>query len=299
MFMSIIFQTLILFMVFTYQVFPTSSERFSKSANFPMIQSIAYHDHEIKNLRTEITKNMILHSKNRKIQLKWRLYKIKQGDQFFQIMAKTMQNPDTISSINRLSSVWDLESGDIWWIPNMRGIAQYGVKKELAKKYRVKEENIIRISFGKASRKKFYFIMGITFKPEERSYFGLLIFKHPVEGVISSQYGIRRDPFSKKNQFHRGIDISCKMNSKVWAAANGTVIFTGYLPGYGKSIIIEHQNGYQSLYGHLNQITVRKKSFVAKRTLIAYSGNSGRSTGPHLHFEVRRKGKVRKPRLVH
>ena len=297
--MGIIFQVLLLFVGFSYQIGSTISDGLYKFGNFPMIQSIAYHDHEIKHLRNEITENMTLNSKKKKIRLKWRLYKIKKGDQFFQIMAKTMQNPDTISSINRLSSVWDLESGDVWWIPNMRGIAQYGIKKELAKKYRVTLENIIRIPFSKSSGKKFYFIMGITFRPEERSYFGLVIFERPVQGVVSSQYGMRKDPFSKKYRFHKGIDIACKINSKIWAAANGRVIFTGYLLGYGKSIIIEHQNGYQSLYGHLNRIIVQKKSLVAKKSLIAYSGNSGRSTGPHLHFEIRRKGKVQKPRLIH
>ena len=206
-----------------------------------------------------------------------------------------MQNPDTLSSINRLSSIWDLESGDIWWIPNMRGIAQYGNKKELASKYGVKIKNIIKIPFGN----KFYFIMGITFKPNERAYFGLAVFDRPVKGIISSQYGIRKDPFSKKFRFHKGIDIACKINSKVWAAADGKVIATGYFSGYGKSIIIEHQNGYQSIYGHLNKIIIRKGHQAKKRELIAYSGNSGRSTGPHLHFEIRRKGKARRPKLIH
>ena len=276
-----------------FSVFPRSQK--PASHRFVEIKRISYDDREIQKLRSELTQNMASFSKGQKIHIRWRRYRIKKNDRFFQIMAKTMQNQDTLSSINRLSSVWDVETGDLWWIPNMRGIAAYGSKKKLAKKYKVKADSIVNVPLVK----NFYFVLGKFFKPEERSYFGLTVFQRPVSGVISSKYGMRKDPFTQKSRFHRGIDIACRMNSQVFSAASGRIIFTGNLSGYGRTVIIEHQNGYQSLYGHLNKILVRKGAYVKKKSLIALSGNSGRSTGPHLHFEIRRKGRARKPRMVH
>ena len=257
---------------------------------FRTISKLSYRNHEIRLLRKEITHNLRTFKHGDAIQIKWRYYRIVKNDNFFKIMAKTMQNHDTLSSVNRLASLYDIIPGQRWLIPNMRGIAVYGSLRTIRKKYR-KIAKPIQVP----GKKNLWFLAGAEFNPEERKYFNLKIFIRPVAGKISSKYGRRRDPFTKKSIFHRGIDIACHNNSKVKASAGGKVIHREWLGGYGHTIIIQHQNGYQTLYGHLNSYKVKKGARVKQGQLIALSGSTGRSTGPHLHFEVRRKGRSTRP----
>ena len=108
---------------------------------------------------------------------------------------------------------------------------------------------------------------------------------------------VRVDPFTNKHKFHKGIDIACPIGSKVHASAKGKIIFTGVMGGYGNLVIIEHSNGYQTLYGHLKSIRVKVNQMVSQGDEIALSGNTGNVTGPHLHFEVKRKGKNILPKI--
>lgn len=87
--------------------------------------------------------------------------------------------------------------------------------------------------------------------------------------------------------YHDGVDIANKVGTPIWAAAAGTVILTGWYYGYGYTVIIQHPNGIQTLYGHLSAIYVKRGQWVAQGQLIGAMGSTGRSTGPHLHFEVR------------
>lgn len=109
----------------------------------------------------------------------------------------------------------------------------------------------------------------------------------PVEnGVITSGVGLRVDPFgSGKLVFHRGIDISVPVGTPVRATRKGQIVFAGPRSGYGSTVIIEHANGDRTLYGHNSIVRVQPGDFVESGTVIAFSGNTGRSTGPHVHFE--------------
>ena len=109
----------------------------------------------------------------------------------------------------------------------------------------------------------------------------------PVEnGVVTSGVGWRIDPFgSGKLVFHRGIDIAVPIGTPVRATRKGRVVFAGIRRGYGSAIIIEHANGDRILYGHNSILRVNPGDLVESGTLVAFSGNSGRSTGPHVHFE--------------
>ena len=109
----------------------------------------------------------------------------------------------------------------------------------------------------------------------------------PTKGWITSKFGIRKDPLSKKIQYHHGLDIANDYNTPIYASANGEVVFTGTLSGYGNSIKIDHGYGYNTFYGHLKTILVKVGDKVDRHQQIALMGNSGRSTGPHLHYEVR------------
>jgi len=104
---------------------------------------------------------------------------------------------------------------------------------------------------------------------------------------ISSYYGIRMHPILKKYKLHKGIDFVLPVDSEVYASAKGIVKKVNYSKGYGKSIEIDHGNGITTVYGHLNKIIVRIGDEVNIGQKIALSGNTGMSTGPHLHFEIR------------
>ena len=121
-------------------------------------------------------------------------------------------------------------------------------------------------------------------------------FGKPIKGKINSSFGYRNDPFSKKYAFHPGIDIDATMHQPVVATAEGVVIHSGWYKSYGKTIIIKHNNGYETLYGHLNTIKVNKDHKVKTGEVIGNAGSTGRSTGPHLHYEIIKNGKKVNPR---
>ncbi len=118
----------------------------------------------------------------------------------------------------------------------------------------------------------------------------------PVFGRITSKFGYRRDPFNGKIDFHRGVDIRAPYGTPVRSTASGKVIYAGWLGPYGKAVVIKHKYGYQTLYGHLSKIKVRAGQRVKEGQIIGYVGSTGRSTGPHLHYEIRRYGKLLNPK---
>ena len=112
----------------------------------------------------------------------------------------------------------------------------------------------------------------------------------PIEyNGITSKFGYRVHPTLHTKEFHRGSDMKAKMKTAVYATANGIVEWAGYhkRSGYGNLVILEHVYGFKTYYGHLNKVVVKSGQFVKKGQLIAYTGNSGMSSGPHLHYEIR------------
>ncbi len=112
---------------------------------------------------------------------------------------------------------------------------------------------------------------------------------------ISSDFGPRLDPFKKRAAFHSGLDFSASIGTPVYASLNGKISFAGRRGPYGLAVEIDHNNGFKTRYAHLNKILVRRGQQVRFQDIIGESGNSGRSTGPHLHYEVWYNGKVRNP----
>jgi len=113
----------------------------------------------------------------------------------------------------------------------------------------------------------------------------------PVEmGYYSSNYGYRLDPITGRSTFHTGVDLIAPHGTAVVAAAGGVVATVAYVPEYGNIVDVDHDNGLTSRYAHLSRSVVRVGDVVMKGQKIALVGNTGRTTGPHLHFEVREKG---------
>lgn len=109
----------------------------------------------------------------------------------------------------------------------------------------------------------------------------------PIMGPITSSFGEREDPFNGEGAFHAGVDISGTFGEAVRATADGTVEVASMASGYGREIVVNHGNGIETLYGHLSGFAVTAGQEVSRGQVIGYVGISGRSTGPHLHYEVR------------
>ena len=112
----------------------------------------------------------------------------------------------------------------------------------------------------------------------------------PVRAPISSAFGMRKDPFSHLAKFHKGLDLSAPEGMKVVPALAGTVVFAGYMNGYGNTVVVQHSGELQTRYGHLGSLAVRVGDTVDSQNILGTVGSTGRSTGAHLHFEVIRNG---------
>lgn len=121
--------------------------------------------------------------------------------------------------------------------------------------------------------------------------------KAPTKGWVSSPYGWRIHPVRKKRSFHAGIDLAAPKGTAIYNVAPGRVIYTGSRGGYGKLVIISHENGLSTRYAHCSQILVKNGQYVKEGQLIGKVGSTGVATGAHLHFEVRKNGKTQNPVL--
>lgn len=121
---------------------------------------------------------------------------------------------------------------------------------------------------------------------------------YPHHNNHASGFGYRTNPFqSGSSEFHSGVDIKGNTGDRVRSTANGRVIIAGWNHGYGKCVVVKHANNYKTIYGHLSEIKVKVGQNVKANDLLGYVGSTGRSTGPHLHYEVRKNDKPLNPSL--
>ena len=136
------------------------------------------------------------------------------------------------------------------------------------------------------------------------SYLSKILYKvaytpmgYPHFGEITSGFGVRENPFTGENtETHKGLDIKGATGNLVKSTASGKVLFAGRRGGYGNCIVIDHQNGFQTYYGHLSKILVKVGQDISVGEKIGKIGSTGRSTGPHLHYEIHKNGKPISPR---
>jgi murein DD-endopeptidase MepM/ murein hydrolase activator NlpD len=225
-------------------------------------------------------------------------YVVKEGDTLSAVAERFDLDLDTIASLNRQwgSGVHLVRVGERIRIPNQDGIylpldrpleklcAQKGVPEEV-----VLQANGLRRDEVRPGLQLFF--PGVQHQGLERSVVIGTAFLRPVVGWTSSAYGYRRDPFTESVHFHRGIDIAAAPGTAVRSALDGKVTAVSTDPVLGLYIVIRHQIGYSTVYGHLLQSFVRPGQTVARGQRIGLVGSSGKSTGPHLHFEVRRNGR--------
>lgn len=274
----------------------------------PVIDQLARNNDAIMRIRQDIRKSLYIIKSNRLVdelpELMIYKYTVKNNETFWDILSITNQDLDTIVSMNSLLSSSDVKKGAVLFIPNMRGILYEKSENEtyesIAQNYRISVQYILKVNrIQYNEHKQYIFIPCGTLSNLDRALFLGTAFVSPLTvGKLSSYFGIRNDPIDHVHKFHAGVDIACPINSPVYASRDGVVIFAGFKGGYGNLIIIKHSRDYYTLYGHLHTILVSKGCHVNTGQLIGKSGNTGRTTGPHLHFEIRKHTKPINPLLL-
>ncbi len=123
-------------------------------------------------------------------------------------------------------------------------------------------------------------------------------FRMPVQAPLSSGFGIRRDPITHEMQFHHGVDIAAPQGTRIHAAAAGSVVFSGYQNGYGNTVVVQHQDGFETRYAHMGTLLVNAGDSIQASQVLGTVGSTGRSTGAHLHFEISRNGDQIDPKAL-
>ena len=220
-------------------------------------------------------------------------YIVRSGDTISEIGRQFGVSDESIISINHVDDARLLQPGVVLLIPNMDGVL-YRTRpgdtlEKIANTYKVPEAAIVTANrLGDTSIRpdqELFVPGGHMSSYSYRRALGTL-FLFPAQGYITSYYGMRRDPFTRVYSFHNGIDIGNSIGTPVDASADGQVVAIGSNRIYGNYILIDHGGGYQSLYAHLWRIYVSVWQWVRSGQQIAAMGDSGYSTGPHLHFSI-------------
>lgn len=232
-------------------------------------------------------------------------YTVKKGDSLFAIARRFNVSIDTIISANNLKNGYYLGIGVRLKIPNISGV-YYRVRKgdslsSIAARYRVDFTRIADINDIQSAVihvDDLLFIPGGTLSSWERAVALGDLFKKPTKGRLTSRMGFRKDPFTGRRAYHAGIDIANRTGTPVVASQSGRVVYAGYRGNYGKTVILRHPQGYVTIYAHLHKIYVKRSQSVKQGEQIGSIGNTGRSTGPHLHFEIHQYSKLLDPMKI-
>jgi len=225
-------------------------------------------------------------------------YEVRWGDSLWKVSQQFDVDPESLAAANGLSVNRYLQPGQTLLIPPGKGIYHtvkrgesiwqicqgYGVDASL-----VLEENRIEDPVQIQEGQK-------VFLPGARPKKNSVDFIWPVRGRLTSGYGYRQHPMGGQSKFHCGIDIAAPVGRTIFAGMDGKVTSTGRQGSLGLAVTIQHDNGYSTVYGHASSILVRSGQQVRQGDPIALVGNTGLSTGPHLHFEIRKSGRAINPR---
>lgn len=233
-------------------------------------------------------------------------YTVRNGDSVSGIASRFgLRNISTILSVNKIDNARRIKIGQSLKIPSFDGILHSVVRGEslsrIAGKYKVEVTVILDANDLESDTlvpgQSLFIPGGMLSTMELRKAMGEL-FIMPIKGVLTSSYGYRKDPFTGVRAFHTGIDLAASTGTPVKVTLDGRVATIGYSPVYGNYVIVTHDGGYQSLYAHLNTSSVKRGAWVTQGAIIGKVGNTGYSTGSHLHFSVYKNGKMIDPYSV-
>lgn len=235
-------------------------------------------------------------------------YRVQKGDTISGIAKKFgLRNISTLISVNDIGNVRAIGAGQKLKIPSMDGI-DYTVKSgdtlaSIAAKNNISESSILDVNDLSSEILQIgqqLFLPGAKMDQKALSLAMGDQFICPIKAKyrISSPFGARKDPFSGKSTYHKGLDFACPTGTPIYASMGGKVQYVGESWLYGKHVIIDHGNGYQTLYAHMSKIVATKNTHVTQGTKIGEVGSTGYSTGPHLHFTVYKNGNYINPSSV-
>jgi murein DD-endopeptidase MepM/ murein hydrolase activator NlpD len=233
----------------------------------------------------------------------WETYKVKKGDSVSKIAASRAISMDAIIASNDMTNARLLREGETIRIPNMDGIP-YKVRKgdSLSKISQsmgvpldaILDANDIQRDVIKAGET--IFVPGARMRTEDLKLALGELFAYPLRGArLTSPFGWRNDPISGVRRHHAAVDLAAPTGTLVKAASDGKVSAIGFNSTYGNFIILSHGNSYQTMYAHLNVVSVKQGDQVKQGVKIGEVGSTGYSTGPHLHFAVYKNGRAVNP----
>jgi murein DD-endopeptidase MepM/ murein hydrolase activator NlpD len=232
----------------------------------------------------------------------WESYLVRKGDSVSKIAADHSISMDAVIASNGIANARRLREGQTIRLPNMDGIP-YTVRRgdTLAKistamgapLEAILDANDLESDTLNAGQS--LFIPGAKMPKEDLKLALGELFIYPIRGRLTSSYGWRNDPISGVRRYHAALDLAAPKGITIKAAMDGRIATVGYNSTYGNYIIITHSRGFQTLYGHLNAVSVKQGAYVYQGGKIGTVGSTGYSTGPHLHFAVYKNGKAVNP----
>ncbi len=207
-------------------------------------------------------------------------------------------NMDTIISYNRLENAQRIIEGQVLLLPDRNGLLHDVQRGDtlmgLAADYGVNLNAILDVNALESSEIRpgqEIFIPGARMNETDLRLAIGELFIYPTIGRFTSGFGMRNDPFTGVRRFHNGVDWANRVGTPIRASMAGTVrLVESQIGNYGRFVVIEHPRGFQTLYAHLNTASVVRGQYVSQNQIIGYMGNTGRSTGPHLHFSMFKDG---------
>jgi len=235
-------------------------------------------------------------------------YKVRNGDTISGIAKRFgLTNISTLISVNDIGNVRQLAAGQRLRIPSIDGVV-YTVKKgdslnSIVQKYGVKLSEVLdvnELTTDTLTAGQQLFLPGVGLDSNTLKNAMGDMFKMPITAKFrwSSPFGERIDPIAGVKSKHTGVDMACPTGTPIYASMSGKVTQAGVNRVYGNYVIIDHGNGYQTLYAHMSKIIATKGQWVSQGTRIGLVGSTGYSTGPHLHFTVYKNGKLVNPMTV-